>query len=219
MSEIETGRLWEERHGRWENLKRQKIVIPRAFLDSVGNSDYLYLESINAYIYGLPNSSVIQSVRCGEIALRKYLENKNIKSFLVKKGEETRNVDLDDARFIDLIEEINLELYDKDEMHYFRSLHNKIHKNELLTDLDALNTLVKITKQINHLFKFKNVIVQQKCPYKFCGQIVPIEISFESYFIGNEMKTTCNSNKHNAFTRGGFKMKLDGITKFTIEQS
>ena len=219
MSEIQVGGIWGAVHDRWINLKKQEIVMPWAFLNAVENSADLYLESINAYIYGLPNSSIAQTVRCGEIALRKYLENKGEKSFSVKKWEKIVVVNVEDAHLVDLIEEHGNELRDKDEMHYFRTLHNKIHRNELLTDLDALNALDKITKQINHLFPFTEATVSIKCPYKFCGNVAPITFPFNSYFIGNEAKLTCNSQKHTMGFGRDFRVKLDGIKHFTVEQA
>ena len=220
MPEIPNGGMWGNQHDRWINLKKQTIVIPRKFMDVVQNSADLFLESINAYVYGLPNSSVIQAVRCGELALRKYLETLGVKQISVKKGEKQVTINTDDAHFYDLIEANESALYDKDEMHYFRALHNKMHRNELFKDLDALSVLDKITKQINHLFPFESVTFPVKCPYKFCGNVAPINIPFDSYFIGNEVKPICQSQKHDAiFFRGNVRVKLDGINYFTIEQA
>ena len=58
---------------RWNSLKDAKVIIPCTFLENVDNANVLYLEAVNAYVLGLPNSSLIQSVRCLELALRKAL--------------------------------------------------------------------------------------------------------------------------------------------------
>ncbi len=220
MSEIPNGGLWGNQHDRWINLKKQTIVIPSSFLKAVQNSADLFLESINAYVYGLPNSSVIQTVRCGELALRKYVEIRGVKQISVKKGEKLVTVNTEDAHFFDLIEANESTLYDKDEMHYFRVLHNKMHRNELFKDLDALSVLDKVTRQINHIFPFGEVTHTVKCPYKFCGQTAPLDIPFESYFVGNEITLLCESRKHiGLFTRNRTRVKLDGINYFTVEQA
>ena len=220
MSEIPNGGAEGNQHDRWINLKKQMIIIPYDFINTVQNSADLFLESINAYVYGLPNSSVIQAVRCGELALRKYLETNGVKQISVKKGETQVTINTEDAHFYDLIEANESALYDKDEMHYFRALHNKMHRNELLNDLDALSVLDKVTKQINHLFPFGLVTLPVKCPYRFCGNVAPINIPFDSYFIGNEAKLTCTSEKHNAILpRRNVRVKLDGINYFTVEEA
>lgn len=220
MPDIPNGGEQGNQHDRWINLKKQMIVIPRGFMSVVQNSIDLFLESINAYIYGLPNSSVIQAVRCGELALRKYLETNGIKQISVKKGEKQVTINTEDAHFYDLIEANESALYDKDEMHYFRALHNKIHRNELLDDLDALSVLDKVTKQINHLFPFESVTFSVKCPYESCGNIAPITIPFEGYFIGSEAELSCQSQKHDTlFSKRKVRVKLDGITDFTVEEA
>ena len=56
------------------SLKKEKIILPIGFFEKVENSKELYLEALKSYLYNLPNSSLIQIVRCVEIAIRKRLE-------------------------------------------------------------------------------------------------------------------------------------------------
>ena len=56
------------------SLKKEKIILPIGFFEKVENSKELYLEALKSYLYNLPNSSLIQIVRCGEIVIRKRLE-------------------------------------------------------------------------------------------------------------------------------------------------
>ena len=68
---------------RWNSLKEAKIIIPKEFIEKVDNSNVLYLEAVNAYVCGLPNSSLIQSVRCLELSLRKKLKQDGINEVTV----------------------------------------------------------------------------------------------------------------------------------------
>ena len=63
------------------------------------------------------------------------------------------NKDLDRVDFFDMIEFKSDLLYDKDLVNYFRSLRNRIHKNDEITYMDAIYAIEKITKEINNLFK------------------------------------------------------------------
>lgn len=220
MSEISKG-AWtidgsDPTRKRWNNLKDAKIIIPYESFKNVEDSNVLYLESASAYVLGLPNSSLIQSVRCLELALRKRLEQNSIGK-VSKADDKNKQVSLKDARLYDLIEFRPDLLIDKNEVNYLKSLRNKIHDNMLINDLDALHALDRITKEINHLFPFEGVDIPIQCPYALCHQKISFFAPYNRYVIGNTFSLDCDSGKHMGFfNQKKVKVELDGITKFTI---
>lgn len=203
---------------RLNEIKRAKILIPNKFFKEIPDVNEIYLESIKAYLFGLKSSALFQIVRCGEIALRERLRKEGINAISVSTGKGAVNKDLDRVDFFDMIEFKPDLLYDKELLNYFRSLRNRIHKNEEVTYTDALYSLEKITKEINNLFKFDEVKLTVTCGR--CKYPNEYTINSKEFFIGNEIKFICTSNKHKPSlfntSRPTLTVILDGVTKFSV---
>ncbi len=223
IREIDSAGFFEQVKSRGYNsrlneVKQAKIIIPNKFLREVPDVNEIYLESIKAYLFGLKSSALFQIVRCGEIALRERLRKDGINKISINTKAGVMAKDIDRADFFELVEFKPDLLCDKDLVNYFRSLRNRIHKNEEITYTDAIYAIEKITKEINNLFKFEEVKLTVKCGN--CKYINSYLIKPEEFFIGNEITFICTSDRHKPFlfntNRPILKVILDGITKFSV---
>jgi hypothetical protein len=223
IREIDSAGFFEQVKSRGYNnrlaeLKRAKIIIPNKFFKEVPAVNEIYLESIKAYLFGLKSSALFQIVRCGEVALRERLRKDGINAIGVTTKTGVINKDLDRADFFEMIEFKPDLLYDKDLANYFRSLRNRIHKNDEVTYTDAIYAIEKITKEINNLFKFYEVKLTVNCGR--CKSQNVYTIKPEEFFIGNEIKFICTSDKHKPSLfntqRPTLTVILVGITKFSV---
>lgn len=204
---------------RLTSLKKEKIIIPIGFFEKVENSKELYLEALKSYLYNLPNSSLIQIVRCGEIAIRKGLKMDGHNFINIKTMNKLdKQVNVEEASFFEMIEAQESRIYNRDVLNYLRTLRNKVHGTETIKESDALYALDKITKELNFLFNAGSVNLSFICPYNFCRQNISHTIPLASNFIGNEFIITCPSSKHNRLFIGKkIKIKLDSLTSFSTE--
>lgn len=181
----------------------------------------MYLEALKSYLYNLPNSSLIQIVRCVEIAIRKRLEIDGSTFITIKMvNKPDKQVKVKEASFFEIIEAQESQIYSRDVLNYLRTLRNKVHGTETITELDALYALDKVTKELNFLFDIESVNLSFSCPYDFCKQKITYTIPLTDNFIGNELIITCPSDKHKGFLDGKkIWIKLDGLTSFSIEKA
>lgn len=169
---------------RLNHLSYLKIIIPYKFFQINKNCRQLYIESLNAYLYGLPNASLPLILRCLEIGL------KNKYSEIGKK--ETKKINLNG-----LIDWAKEHLKDKKEIaHGFRILRNLVHTEELVLEQDVLEAIRHISNILNLLYKLPEY-TELEVFCKNCNAKHNYKIETIQYYIGNKMLFGCDKFKQN----------------------
>jgi hypothetical protein len=157
------------------HLRYCAIVRPFALFVAAPEMETVYREAVQAYLLGLPNASVPQSVRCLEAAL----------------ADRHAAAGASGApKLFDLIEWAETKLAgDKDAAHAFRLLRNVIHTRQLLDEATALETVRNVTTLVNRLFPFEKACHSQLC--RGCGAPNVFEATQQDYYLGNVVNVAC----------------------------
>jgi RNase P subunit RPR2 len=167
---------------RLNHLSYLKIVIPYKFFQINENCKQIYVEGLNAYLYGLPNASLPLILRCLEVGLKnKYSETKELKNFNLNNL-----INLAEGR-----------LKDKKEIaHGFRILRNLIHSEKLVTEQDVLEAIRHISNILNLIYKLPEY-TELEVFCKNCNTKHHYRIETSQYYIGNNMLFGCDKFKQN----------------------
>jgi len=156
---------------RINHLAYFKVVPPLAMFQTCNISSTFYKEAIQAYLLGMPNSSVVMSLRTLELGLK------------CKSGKK-------DAELKDLINELIEKSQYKDLAHGFRILRNLVvHEEAECKEQDALEALRYISEILNRLFPFKGAYYTITC--SSCGTSYKIQVDVNDFFLGNIIRTRC----------------------------
>lgn len=156
---------------RINHLAYFRVIPPLAMFKACNISSTFYKEAVQAYILGMPNSSVVMSLKTLELGLK------------CKLGKK-------DARLVDLINEIEEKYRYKDLAHGFRILRNLIvHKEAECREQDALEALRHVSEILNRLFPFEGVYHTITC--NTCKTSYKIEVKKNESFLGNVIRTQC----------------------------
>ena len=130
-----------------------------------------YKEAVQSYILGMPNSSVVMSLKTLELGLKCKLGKKDMRLFdLIKLLEEDRRY--------------------KDMAHGFRILRNLIvHEEVECKEQDALEALRHVSEILNRLFPFEKVSHLIIC--NACKKRYEVELKNDEFFLGNTIRTQC----------------------------
>jgi len=130
-----------------------------------------YKEAVQSYILGMPNSSVVMSLKTLELGLKCKLGKKDMRLFdLIKLLEEDRRY--------------------KDMAHGFRILRNLIaHEKVECKEQDALEALRHVSEILNRLFPFEKAFYTVTC--NICNKRYEIEVKNDEFFLGNTIRTQC----------------------------
>ena len=158
---------------RLDHLVYFKVVPPLAMFKNCGVASAFYKEAVQAYLLGMPNSSVIMSLKTLELGLRcKFKDRK--------------------AKLVELIERLKGEGGYRDLAHGFRILRNLVvHENIECREQDALEALRYVSEVLNKAFPYSSVRYTMTCSNSVCKAEYPIELSVDEYFLGNIVRVKC----------------------------
>lgn len=160
-----------------------------------------YIESVKAYLFGLPNSAVYSIIKFLQLSLKKNLisyhephkepgdDNPEI-AYIDPGDKKLRKVKADSADVFQLIEAAFLRFkIDKDEGHYFRSLRNSIHSHKTLEDQDALEAIRHISKLSHSITTFDEIPIMINCLR--CRQQHFYKLPKQECYWGNNQSYQC----------------------------
>ena len=146
-----------------------KVIPPLAAFKQCNIPSTFYREAVQAYLLGMPNSSVVMSLKILELGLK------------CKTGKR-------DARLKDLIDE-TIKDY-KDLAHGFRILRNfVVHEETECKEQDALESLRHVSAILNRMYPFKELQYPTTC--SSCKVQYKIKLNAEEYFLGNIIRVRC----------------------------
>jgi len=168
---------------RLNHLTYFKVIPPIGVFAECNIPLTFFHEAVIAYLLGLPNSSVLMSVKTLELGLKCRLG--------VKKGK------LRDL--IDKVEELE-EL--KDLAHSLRLLRNMVsHEEKSYDEQDALEALRHVSLILDRLYPFNSMVFPKECAS--CGEIIRFRINKEEFYLGNVIRERCRKcNKINVLIVG-----------------
>lgn len=155
---------YDDRERKWTS-KNTHIQIAR----------HAYIESVKAYLLGLPNSSVYSIIKFLQLSLKKELSEHAIDTTTGREADpEIEYIDPDTKRpvkikvskadIFKLIEAASLRFnIDKNNAQYFRGLRNTIHEEKSLENQDALEAIRHVSKFCHSIVTFEELLVLIKC--------------------------------------------------------
>ena len=163
--------LVEDVRRRVDILAYFRVIPPLAAFRQCNIPSTFYKEAVQAYLLGMPNSSVVMSLKTLELGLK------------CKLGKR-------DARLKDLIDEVETMKEYKDLAHGFRILRNfVVHEEVECKEQDALEALRHVSEILNRIYPFKGLHYPITCSY--CGTQYGVKLSVEEYFLGNVIRVPC----------------------------
>lgn len=188
-------------------LTNDKVTIPENLF--IFNSDFrrLYYDSVNSYLYGFPNASLPNTVRCLEVGLKKKYNalksnaatlpanDSNFVNNVDKAIRATKNKDLEEVSLLELIEAGKIYYADqKETAQYLRTLRNKIHDISNIVDSEAQFAIAKITSVLNGIYSLsKQIDIKVRCTQ--CGKIHTYNIDSQLFYIGNKIQLECKDTE------------------------
>lgn len=194
----------------------QKLTIPMAFFECGENHREIYVEAIQAYLFGLPNSSIAMVSKCMQVALKKRLALNNITELTFKaKNGNGRSIKLDgDVTLYNLIEsnEVSSLLKDlKEEAQYLRVLRNHIHDDKMANNFYAFEALCHLQKILSILFPNpREIFIKYLCVCcnKYHVDVVPAS----NYFAGSKATFECRNPPKGAKADSNILLKFTDVT-------
>ena len=163
--------LAKNARNRVNHLAYFKVVPPMALFRACRTASSFYKEAVQAYILGMPNSSVVMSLKTLELGLKRKLGKEN-------------------ARLVELIDKLEEEPRFKDLAHGLRILRNHVvHGEKGCGEQDALEVLRHVSEILNRLFPFKEVLYRVTCGT--CKTSYTATVRKEKSFLGNIIRTKC----------------------------
>jgi len=167
-------------------LMGNKIEIPFAWIAGDSTLRDIYAESVKAYLYGLPNSSIPMTLRFLQLICRD--------EFRQATGKSDESPPLED-----LINWTEKRLNEKTTAHGFQILRNLVHTEALLKDQDALEAIRHISIIANKLRYFDKATVKIYC--NFCQIKHEYGISPNEYILGKEIWFKPCEKRRYSFTK------------------
>ena len=168
-----------------------KLIVPVAFFETNVVHRHIYVEAIRAYLYGVPNASVLLVSKCVEVALK----NKLITHGMSEVTLKDRKVKLADTELYNLIEsdEGSVLLRDrKEEATYLRQLRNHIHDARIVNDVYTLQAISHMHDIILTLYPNpQTVYVRYMCAY--CRQQHSYSLRGIDYYPGASFSLKCRN--------------------------
>ena len=156
---------------RVDKLAYFKVTPPFSMFKECNIPSSFYREAVQAYILGMPNASVVMSLKTLELGLK------------CRLGEKKKNL-------YNLIKNLEGEEQYKDLAHGFRILRNLIvHDEKECKEQDAIEALRHVSEILNKLFPFKGVRYTITC--NNCKTDYEIELDTDEFFLGNIIRTSC----------------------------
>ena len=165
-------KLIDAARDRVNHLAYFKVIPPLRLFKEQNITATFYREAVQAYILGMPNSSVIMSLKTLELGLKH------------KLGESKANL-------IELINKLGeLDEFKKDLAHGLRILRNIVaHEDRGCDERDALETLRHVSEILNRLFPFSEVTYLVTC--NECNTEYKVPLNAKDFYLGNIIRVQC----------------------------
>jgi len=167
---------------RMEHLAYFKAPIPYGLFKKSPEGKIYLIESMNAYLLGLPNASILLAFRSLTVGIKiKYIEI------------EGKSPEKDDP--YKLIEWAHSFLKDKKDIaHGFRILRNWIeHEEGTASEQDALEVLRHVSIILDILHPFEKT--SKEIPCQYCGSKISLELYHDNIYFGKTLQVRCTNCK------------------------
>lgn len=168
------------RKKRLSHLEYFHVIKPISLIRAIPETQALYGEAVDAYLFGLPNASVPMSIRCLELALGHAYDQAG-------RLPPERNT------LFELIEWSEQLLgYRKEFAHGFRLLRNLIHEPTLVDEPTALEVLRHVSSIINRVLPLPDYGIRRYV-CAGCLREQDAHITVSECWLGNITRTACSS--------------------------
>ncbi|MDE1834877.1 MAG: hypothetical protein KGH64_06090, partial [Candidatus Micrarchaeota archaeon] len=159
-------------------LIHTKIEVPIVPLSAStdGTLRKIYIESVKDYLYGLPNSSIVMTVRFFQLVARD--------RFRQVENKPTAKPDVED-----LVSWTAKHLGEDINTRAFQIMRNYVHTETLIEDADALEAIRHISKLANKLYPYTSVNHNSYCGR--CRIYHTYTFNKADYYLGNALDIAC----------------------------
>jgi hypothetical protein len=162
--------------GRLNMLVGSKIVPPTQLIFYDENLRKIYVESVRAYLYGMPNASIPMILRFFQISMR-------------NRFRQVNNDFQANPKIEDLINWVEKTLNQKTTAHGFQILRNFVHTEDIVEDQDALEAIRHISLIVNKVIPYQVTLINQFC--NPCLTEHSYSFKKDEYYIGNNLVVAC----------------------------